>query len=75
MSRSDPAEDAADCAKYLCSVRAEAKWDRFDAAVDDFLARHRYSLALSSLRRLLADAFRTCAPLDAEAHHRIRGRS
>lgn len=67
----DPATDATDCAEYLCSVRAGAKWGRFDGAVDDFLARHKQSLALSSLRRLLADAYSACASADGQGYQRI----
>jgi hypothetical protein len=71
----DPAKDAEDCAEYLSVVRATGRWDRFEVVVDDYLARHKNTLAVSSLRRLLADAYLTFAPEDSQGHHRIMGKS
>ena len=60
--------DVEDCASYLRKTRS-TDWKRFDAAVEDFLARHRSKLA--ERRRELAEAYRVIAPEDSEGLRRI----
>jgi hypothetical protein len=74
MSSRDPAKDADDCAQYLCSVRS-ARWDRFEVALDEYIARHNHKLADSTLRELLANAYLRLAPEDSEGHLRVMGTS
>ena len=58
--------DARDCALYLKKVRGE-DWTRFQAAVDDFMVRHKDSgQSFQRMRESLEEAYRIAAPEDKE---------
>jgi deoxyribodipyrimidine photolyase-like uncharacterized protein len=67
------ADDARNCAHNLFGVRNGEDWTRFDAATDDFIAKHKDKLATSTLRRLLSEAYAAAAPEDYAGHRRILG--
>jgi len=74
MNDNDLAADSEDCAGYLLTMRGQNDWTRFDAAVDDYLLKHKDGRATSTLRQLLAVAFQAGAPSDKDGFHRILGK-
>jgi hypothetical protein len=64
-------KDAEDCARYLSELRDDEERERFQAAVDDFLMRHKDKVPVRTLRVALADAYRKAAPLDGAGYERI----
>jgi hypothetical protein len=64
-------KDAEDCARYLSELRDDEERGRFQAAVDDFLVRHRDEMSIGKLRAVLADAYLRAAPHDVPGYERI----
>jgi hypothetical protein len=71
MSHDHAAKDALGCARYLKSVRSGDDWSRFDAAVGDYLAKHKNGISTSTLRKMLASGFQLLASADKDGINRI----
>jgi hypothetical protein len=64
-------KDAEDCAHYLSELRDDEERERFQAAVDDFLIRHKDEMSARTLRVHLADAYLRAVPHDVSGYERI----